>query len=61
MKIDDLAYELYINDMILKIGDMPKHYYSETFFFRYKKFNEKYYNKANSIIRKQKLQKLNEI
>jgi len=60
MKIDNLAYELYMNDVIIKIG-YSKYYFTKTFFFKNKENYKIYYQKANSILRKQKLQKLNEI
>ena len=61
MKIDDLAYELYKNDIRFKLGYLPKFYFYKSYFLKNIETNKKYYDRAKTIIRKQKLQKLNEI
>ena len=52
MKLDDLAYNIFIDEF----GFISIHY-----FIKNKKKYQSYYNKANSILRKEKLKALNEI
>ena len=61
MKIDDLAYNLYEKDVMIEFGYLPHFYFTKLYFLKNKENYKIYYQKANSINRKQKLQNLNEI
>ena len=57
MKLDDLAYNIFIDEF----GFISIHYFKINYFIKNKKKYQSYYNKANSILRKEKLKALNEI
>ena len=61
MKLDYLAYDIFIDYIIGKIGFKPTNYFNYDFFISHKKCYDEYYIKANSILRKEKLKALNEI
>jgi len=62
MKIDELAYKIYIDEISDKLGfKNVKCLGVSDFFMINKEYYQEYYNKANSIVRKEKLKALNEI
>jgi len=61
MKIDELAYKIFLDEFYAKFDFKSKIYGDYNFFLKNKKSYKKYYIKANSIIRKEKLKALNEI
>lgn len=61
MNIDKLAYDLFLEEFSSKFNFKSKIYGDFYFFMKNKKSYKKYYDKANSIIRKEKLKALNEI
>jgi len=61
MILDELAYKIYIDELAYKFGIKTNKYHISEFFITNKEYYQDYYNKANSIIRKEKLKGVNEI